>query len=85
MSIAPAEAPENCPGTASADAGKASACAGCPNQEICASSSKDPDPDIELIRKRMSSIKKKVRPCHMWECWTTIMIARSLFYRAKEE
>ncbi len=24
--------PEHCPGTASADAGKASACAGCPNQ-----------------------------------------------------
>lgn len=27
----------DCPGTQSEDAGKASACAGCPNQNICAS------------------------------------------------
>lgn len=27
----------DCPGTQSDDAGKASACAGCPNQNICAS------------------------------------------------
>ena len=30
--------PEHCPGTGSEDAGKASACDGCPNQKICASS-----------------------------------------------
>lgn len=63
MSSTPADAPEHCPGTTSADAGKASACEGCPNQQICATSSKAPDPDIELIRKRMSSIKKKVLCC----------------------
>ena len=64
MSNAPADAPEHCPGTASADAGKASACEGCPNQKICSTAPKGPDPDIELIRKRMSSIKKKVeRSC----------------------
>ena len=30
--------PEHCPGTQSEDAGKSSACEGCPNQKICASS-----------------------------------------------
>ena len=60
MSSTPADAPEHCPGTDSADAGKASSCEGCPNQKICATAPKGPDPDIELIRKRMSSIKKKV-------------------------
>ena len=60
MSSVPTDAPEHCPGTTSADAGKASACEGCPNQQICATSPKAVDPDIELIRKRMSSIKKKV-------------------------
>lgn len=35
----------DCPGTESEDAGKASACEGCPNQNICASSKpKGPDP-----------------------------------------
>ena len=60
MSSVPTDAPEHCPGTTSADAGKSTACEGCPNQQICATSSKAVDPDIELIRKRMSSIKKKV-------------------------
>ena len=55
------DAPENCPGTSAADAGKSSACEGCPNQKICATAPKGPDPDIELIRKRMSTIKKKAR------------------------
>eukprot|EP01147_Barroeca_monosierra_P003137 gene3136-8212_t len=41
----PDNAPEHCPGTDSEQAGKASACAGCPNQNICASSKpKGPDP-----------------------------------------
>ena len=34
----------DCPGTASDTAGKASACQGCPNQKICASAPKGPDP-----------------------------------------
>ncbi|KAJ0630571.1 putative mrp/NBP35 ATP-binding protein [Helianthus annuus] len=33
-----------CPGTQSEDAGKSDACAGCPNQEACASAPKGPDP-----------------------------------------
>jgi hypothetical protein len=60
MSSDMAAPPEHCPGTASLDAGKASACEGCPNQQICATAPKAPDPDIQLIHKRMSSIKKKV-------------------------
>ena len=38
MSELVAPEPEHCPGTQSEDAGKASACDGCPNQKICASS-----------------------------------------------
>lgn len=34
----------DCPGTQSEAAGKASACEGCPNQKICASAPKGPDP-----------------------------------------
>ena len=35
--VIPENAPEHCPGTESEAAGKTSACAGCPNQQICAS------------------------------------------------
>ncbi|KOB71462.1 Uncharacterized protein OBRU01_13703 [Operophtera brumata] len=51
MSGIPDNAPQHCPGTQSDDAGKASACAGCPNQNICAS---------ELIRDRLSNVKHKI-------------------------
>lgn len=37
---------EDCPGTGSEDAGKASACQGCPNQATCSSLPKGPDPGI---------------------------------------
>ncbi|KAJ8037543.1 Cytosolic Fe-S cluster assembly factor NUBP1-like [Holothuria leucospilota] len=51
----------DCPGTESEDAGKASACEGCPNQNICASSkAKGPDPDIAVIKERLSSVKHKI-------------------------
>uniref|UniRef100_A0ACD5URQ4 Uncharacterized protein n=1 Tax=Avena sativa TaxID=4498 RepID=A0ACD5URQ4_AVESA len=33
-----------CPGTQSEAAGKAESCAGCPNQQICATAPKGPDP-----------------------------------------
>eukprot|EP00670_Eutreptiella_braarudii_P008566 CAMPEP_0174310814 /NCGR_PEP_ID=MMETSP0810-20121108/3297_1 /TAXON_ID=73025 ORGANISM="Eutreptiella gymnastica-like, Strain CCMP1594" /NCGR_SAMPLE_ID=MMETSP0810 /ASSEMBLY_ACC=CAM_ASM_000659 /LENGTH=415 /DNA_ID=CAMNT_0015418845 /DNA_START=24 /DNA_END=1272 /DNA_ORIENTATION=- len=56
----PSNAPEHCPGTASEAAGKAAACAGCPNQATCASAPKGPDPDIPLIQERMTSVKHKV-------------------------
>lgn len=51
---------EDCPGTQSTDAGKVSACAGCPNQKICASGdTKTPDPGIALVKERLDGIKNK--------------------------
>eukprot|EP01117_Protostelium_nocturnum_P009745 TRINITY_DN3483_c0_g2_i2.p1 TRINITY_DN3483_c0_g2~~TRINITY_DN3483_c0_g2_i2.p1 ORF type:complete len:335 (+),score=109.61 TRINITY_DN3483_c0_g2_i2:38-1006(+) len=52
--------PENCPGTSSEQAGKGSACAGCPNQTICATAPKGPDPDVAEITKRLSTVKHKI-------------------------
>ncbi|CDH50360.1 p-loop containing nucleoside triphosphatehydrolase protein [Lichtheimia corymbifera JMRC:FSU:9682] len=56
----PDNAPEHCPGTGSDQAGKASACEGCPNQNICATAPKGPDPAIPLITKRMETVKRKI-------------------------
>lgn len=56
----PEPEPEHCPGTESEEAGKADACQGCPNQEICASAPKGPDPDLEIIRDRTKNIHHKV-------------------------
>lgn len=53
----PEGAPEHCPGTASDAAGTAAACAGCPNQEACASAPKGPDPDLVAIAARLAPIK----------------------------
>ncbi|KAI0889206.1 nucleotide-binding protein [Annulohypoxylon maeteangense] len=52
--------PEHCPGPESQNAGKADSCAGCPNQAICASAPKGPDPDIPLISERLSGVKHKI-------------------------
>jgi len=52
--------PHNCPGTTSNDAGKSSACAGCPNQKICSTTPKGPDPDIDDIVERMAPVKHKI-------------------------
>ncbi|KAI1481906.1 hypothetical protein K445DRAFT_76894 [Daldinia sp. EC12] len=52
--------PEHCPGPESEQAGKADSCAGCPNQAICASAPKGPDPDIPLISERLSGVKHKI-------------------------
>ena len=38
--------PEHCPGTQSEQAGKSQACEGCPNQSICSTAPKGPDPGI---------------------------------------
>lgn len=51
---------EHCPGPESNLAGQSDACAGCPNQSICASAPKGPDPDIPLITARLSGIKHKI-------------------------
>eukprot|EP00775_Hariotina_reticulata_P011625 gene11625-11769_t len=56
----PENAPQHCPGTSSEEAGKASACQGCPNQAVCASAPKGVDPDLAAIAERMSSIKNKL-------------------------
>ncbi|KAI4891137.1 hypothetical protein NFI96_024129 [Prochilodus magdalenae] len=51
----------NCPGTTSEQAGKSSACQGCPNQTICASgATKAPDPAIEEIQLKMATVKHKI-------------------------
>ncbi|OJZ85702.1 hypothetical protein ASPFODRAFT_624989 [Aspergillus luchuensis CBS 106.47] len=52
--------PEHCPGPESEQAGKGDACAGCPNQSICASAPKGPDPDIPIITERLSQIRHKI-------------------------
>jgi len=52
--------PEHCPGTQSEAAGKSAACAGCPNQQICSTAPKGPDPDVEEIREQMKNIKHKI-------------------------
>ena len=52
--------PEHCPGPESESAGKADSCAGCPNQAICASAPKGPDPDIPRITARLAGVKHKI-------------------------
>ncbi|KII87464.1 hypothetical protein PLICRDRAFT_699828 [Plicaturopsis crispa FD-325 SS-3] len=57
----PSNAPEHCPGTESELAGKADACAGCANQDVCASDTpKGPDPALPFIRARMSQVRRKI-------------------------
>ncbi|XP_072916447.1 cytosolic Fe-S cluster assembly factor nubp1 [Hemitrygon akajei] len=61
MADVPTNAPAHCPGTSSEDAGKASACQGCPNQALCASgAAKAPDPAIQEIKEKMVSVKHKI-------------------------
>ncbi|KAK7500986.1 hypothetical protein BaRGS_00007866 [Batillaria attramentaria] len=60
MADVPENAPQHCPGTASDKAGKAQACQGCPNQDSCSSLSRTPDPAIDEIRQKLSSIKHKI-------------------------
>jgi Mrp family chromosome partitioning ATPase len=48
-------------GVESEQAGKADACAGCANQDVCASDKpKGPDPALPLIRERMRHVKRKI-------------------------
>ncbi|XP_043567948.1 cytosolic Fe-S cluster assembly factor nubp1 isoform X2 [Chiloscyllium plagiosum] len=61
MADVPSNAPSHCPGTGSDNAGKASACQGCPNQAFCASgASKATDPAIQEIKDKMASVKHKI-------------------------
>lgn len=52
--------PEHCPGPESQTAGTADSCAGCPNQAICASAPKGPDPDIPIIASRLAGVRHKM-------------------------
>uniref|UniRef100_A0A803QL89 Cytosolic Fe-S cluster assembly factor NBP35 n=1 Tax=Cannabis sativa TaxID=3483 RepID=A0A803QL89_CANSA len=56
----PENANEHCPGTESDSAGKSDACQGCPNQEVCATAPKGPDPDLVGIAERMATVKHKI-------------------------
>ncbi|OLY80471.1 Cytosolic Fe-S cluster assembly factor NBP35 [Smittium mucronatum] len=62
--LSPTKVPENandhCPGPESENAGKADNCQGCPNQKICESAPKGPDPDVEVIAKKLANIKHKI-------------------------
>jgi Mrp family chromosome partitioning ATPase len=53
-------APAHCVGPQSAQAGKAEGCAGCPNQSVCASAPKGPDPDIAAVKERLSTVDHKI-------------------------
>lgn len=56
----PEDANEHCPGPQSDSAGKSDACEGCPNQQICATAPKGPDPDMVAIAERMATVKHKI-------------------------
>lgn len=47
-------------GTESLTAGSAASCAGCPNQETCATAPKGPDPDLPAIKERLKDVKRKI-------------------------
>uniref|UniRef100_A0A171AIL9 Cytosolic fe-s cluster assembly factor nubp1-like protein n=1 Tax=Triatoma infestans TaxID=30076 RepID=A0A171AIL9_TRIIF len=60
MDERPNNAPNHCPGTQSEKAGKVSACAGCPNQSLCASGAAGGQDDAEMVRAKLSSVKNKI-------------------------
>jgi Mrp family chromosome partitioning ATPase len=52
------DVPSDCPGVNSDQAGKSSACDGCPNQKICASGeSQIKDPAIAIVAERLKQVK----------------------------
>ena len=61
MSEVPDNANSECVGPASEQAGQASSCEGCPNQEACASGAgRTADPAIAQVQQRLSDIKHKL-------------------------
>eukprot|EP00357_Protocruzia_adherens_P033270 CAMPEP_0114984496 /NCGR_PEP_ID=MMETSP0216-20121206/7307_1 /TAXON_ID=223996 /ORGANISM="Protocruzia adherens, Strain Boccale" /LENGTH=335 /DNA_ID=CAMNT_0002346635 /DNA_START=27 /DNA_END=1034 /DNA_ORIENTATION=- len=57
----PENANTDCPGTDSDQAGKSSACAGCPNQNVCASGEANkPDPTVDDIAVKLQTIDHKL-------------------------
>ncbi|KXS10878.1 P-loop containing nucleoside triphosphate hydrolase protein [Gonapodya prolifera JEL478] len=60
MVVPPSNAPAHCPGPETESAGKADACEGCPNQNICSTTPKTADPALPLINDRMANVKRKI-------------------------
>ncbi|KAF9587718.1 hypothetical protein IFM89_004695 [Coptis chinensis] len=56
----PEDANEHCPGPQSESAGKSDSCEGCPNQNVCATAPKGPDPALVEIAERMATVKHKI-------------------------
>jgi Mrp family chromosome partitioning ATPase len=57
----PADANEGCVGPTSEQAGKANACAGCPNQKVCASGeAKQVDPALAVVKDKLAQVKHKL-------------------------
>ena len=59
----PSDANAGCVGVQSTKAGKASACAGCPNQRLCASGklrNQPPDPALAVVAEKMGAVRHKV-------------------------
>ena len=57
MSEAPSNANDGCVGPTSQDAGKASACAGCPNQSACSSGAFSSPAAVAAKEKEKSELK----------------------------
>lgn len=60
----PENAPEHCPGVQNEMAGKADACAGCPNQSICASGEarkENPGKGLLVLIVRLFLVVEEVR------------------------
>ena len=61
MPIDEEQAPDECVGPSSQEAGKSSGCDGCPNQKACAAGEgRKEDPEIALIQQRLAQVKRKV-------------------------
>ena len=58
--VTPADANESCPGTNAEEAGRAAGCAGCPNQQACATAPKGVDPDVVAVAERLRDVKHKI-------------------------
>ncbi|KAK2452737.1 cytosolic Fe-S cluster assembly factor NBP35 [Trifolium repens] len=56
----PEDGNEHCPGPQSDSAGKSDSRQGSPNQKICATVPKGPDPDMVAIAERMPTVKHKI-------------------------
>lgn len=54
--------PEHCPGVESTDAGKGSACAGCPNQSLCSTGTggQAKDAYLSVVTERLRDVKHKL-------------------------